>query len=164
MLFVGTSHRCQNNTFQSKASVKVSIHVPYVCQSHYDVIWRPRVRTILVIVGYHVIKTETYGPMIPEKGYVHFTERVGTETQVVGDDLLVTNPTRIQTGIDKKACNALLLKVNQIGTLTESIQAAKMSLKEGWGVMVSHRSGIFIGSDGEFETFLARNLHFMIQI
>merc|ERR1719391_1846252 len=70
-----------------------------------------------------------------------FTERVGTETQVVGDDLLVTNPTRIQTGIDKKACNALLLKVNQIGTLTESIQAAKMSLKEGWGVMVSHRSG-----------------------
>ena len=80
--------------------------------------------------------------MIPEKGYVHFTERVGTETQVVGDDLLVTNPTRIQTGIDKKACNALLLKVNQIGTLTESIQAAKMSLKEGWGVMVSHRSGM----------------------
>jgi enolase len=75
------------------------------------------------------------------EGYVHFTERVGTETQVVGDDLLVTNPTRIQTGIDKKACNALLLKVNQIGTLTESIQAAKMSLKEGWGVMVSHRSG-----------------------
>ena len=74
-------------------------------------------------------------------GYTHFTERVGKETQVVGDDLLVTNPTRIQTGIDKKACNALLLKVNQIGTLTESIQAAKMSLKEGWGVMVSHRSG-----------------------
>jgi len=43
--------------------------------------------------------------------------------------------------LTKKACNALLLKVNQIGTLTESIQAAKMSLKEGWGVMVSHRSG-----------------------
>merc|ERR1719436_840854 len=74
-------------------------------------------------------------------GYVHFTERVGKNTQVVGDDLLVTNPSRIQTGIDKKACNALLLKVNQIGTLTESIQAAKMSLKENWGVMVSHRSG-----------------------
>ena len=80
--------------------------------------------------------------LIPNfQGYVHFTERVGVDTQVVGDDLLVTNPTRIQTGIDKKACNALLLKVNQIGTLTESIQAAKMSLKEGWGVMVSHRSG-----------------------
>merc|ERR1712168_1732962 len=70
------------------------------------------------------------------QGYVDFTARVGVNTQVVGDDLLVTNPTRIQTALDKKACNALLLKVNQISTLTESIQAAKMSLKEGWGVMV----------------------------
>ena len=59
----------------------------------------------------------------------------------MGDDLLVTNPVRIQTGIDKKACNALLLKVNQIGTLTESIKAAKMSHAAGWNVMVSHRSG-----------------------
>ncbi|KAK7093718.1 enolase-like [Littorina saxatilis] len=61
--------------------------------------------------------------------------------QIVGDDLLVTNPTRVQTGIDKKACNALLLKVNQIGTVTESIKACKMSQDAGWGVMVSHRSG-----------------------
>ena len=61
--------------------------------------------------------------------------------QLVGDDLLVTNPTRVQTGIDKKACNCLLLKVNQIGSVTESIQACKMSQDEGWGVMVSHRSG-----------------------
>ena len=57
------------------------------------------------------------------------------------DDLLVTNPTRVQTGIDKKACNCLLLKVNQIGSVTESIKACKMSQAEGWGVMVSHRSG-----------------------
>merc|ERR1711994_971359 len=64
-----------------------------------------------------------------------------TAIQVVGDDLLVTNPKRIQTAIDKKACNALLLKVNQIGTLTESIKAANMSHEQGWGVMVSHRSG-----------------------
>jgi len=75
------------------------------------------------------------------QGYVDFTARVGVNTQVVGDDLLVTNPTRIQTALDKKACNALLLKVNQIGTLTESIQAAQMSLSAEWGVMVSHRSG-----------------------
>lgn len=60
---------------------------------------------------------------------------------MVGDDLLVTNPKRIATAIEKKACNALLLKVNQIGTLTESIQAAKDSQANGWGVMVSHRSG-----------------------
>merc|ERR1711881_764335 len=75
------------------------------------------------------------------EGYSAFTESVGSSTQVVGDDLLVTNPKRIQTAIEKKACNALLLKVNQIGTLTESIKAANMSHEQGWGVMVSHRSG-----------------------
>ncbi|VAI32044.1 unnamed protein product [Triticum turgidum subsp. durum] len=63
------------------------------------------------------------------------------DIQIVGDDLLVTNPKRIVEAIDKKACNALLLKVNQIGTVTESIQAALDSKAAGWGVMVSHRSG-----------------------
>ena len=66
---------------------------------------------------------------------------VGEGTQIMGDDLLVTNPSRIQNGIDKNACNCLLLKVNQIGTLTESIKACKMSHEAGWNVMVSHRSG-----------------------
>jgi enolase len=61
--------------------------------------------------------------------------------QSVGDDLTVTNPKRVQMAIDKKACNALLLKVNQIGSVTESIEACKMSQAAGWGVMVSHRSG-----------------------
>jgi len=75
------------------------------------------------------------------EGYVAFTTSVGENTQVVGDDLLVTNPSRIQTALDKKACNALLLKVNQIGSLTESIDACKMSQDANWGVMVSHRSG-----------------------
>lgn len=64
-----------------------------------------------------------------------------TDIQIVGDDLLVTNPRRIETGIERKACNALLLKVNQIGSVTESIRACKMSQENGWGVMVSHRSG-----------------------
>jgi enolase len=62
-------------------------------------------------------------------------------SQVVGDDLLVTNPKRVAEAIEKKACNALLLKVNQIGTVTESIQAVKMAKEAGWGVMASHRSG-----------------------
>ena len=53
----------------------------------------------------------------------------------------MTNPLRIKKAIELKSCNALLLKVNQIGTLTESIQAAKDSYAAGWGVMVSHRSG-----------------------
>jgi len=64
-----------------------------------------------------------------------------TNIQVVGDDLTVTNPRRMKTAIEKKACNALLLKVNQIGSVTESIEACKLAQSSGWGVMVSHRSG-----------------------
>lgn len=57
------------------------------------------------------------------------------------DDLLVTNPKRVKQGIEKKACNCLLLKVNQIGSVTEAIEACKMAQGAGWGCMVSHRSG-----------------------
>ncbi|KCV72392.1 alpha-enolase [Fonticula alba] len=73
------------------------------------------------------------------ESYVHMS--TSTDIQLVGDDLLVTNPKRIATAIEKRACNALLLKVNQIGSLTESIGAAKLAQSAGWGVMVSHRSG-----------------------
>eukprot|EP00026_Physarum_polycephalum_P005253 Phypoly_transcript_05284.p1 GENE.Phypoly_transcript_05284~~Phypoly_transcript_05284.p1 ORF type:complete len:430 (+),score=77.53 Phypoly_transcript_05284:627-1916(+) len=73
--------------------------------------------------------------------FAKLTAAIGEKVQIVGDDLLVTNPKRIQVGIDKKSCNVLLLKVNQIGTLTESIQANKMAHKAGWKVFVSHRSG-----------------------
>ncbi|KAJ2812144.1 phosphopyruvate hydratase [Coemansia furcata] len=75
------------------------------------------------------------------EAYTHLQSTLGQKIQIVGDDLLVTNPARIQTGVDKNACNALLLKVNQIGTVTESIKAANLSFEAGWGVMVSHRSG-----------------------
>jgi enolase len=75
------------------------------------------------------------------EGWVILNEQVGSTTQIVGDDLLVTSVRRIQEAIDKKACNALLCKVNQIGTLTEAIEAVRMSLKAGWGVVISHRSG-----------------------
>mmetsp|Transcript_2940 Transcript_2940/g.7231 ORF Transcript_2940/g.7231 Transcript_2940/m.7231 type:complete len:480 (-) Transcript_2940:329-1768(-) len=61
--------------------------------------------------------------------------------QVVGDDILVTNPERVKRAIEAKAVNALLLKVNQIGTITESIEAVRMAKEAGWGVMCSHRSG-----------------------
>jgi enolase len=73
--------------------------------------------------------------------YAKLTSLIGNRVQVVGDDLLVTNVKRIQKAIDTKACNALLLKVNQIGTVTESINACKLAQGNGWGVMVSHRSG-----------------------
>ena len=55
--------------------------------------------------------------------------------------MTVTNPKRVQTAIDKKSCNCLLLKVNQIGSITEAINAWRMAWKAGWGIMVSHRSG-----------------------
>jgi len=64
-----------------------------------------------------------------------------SDFQIVGDDLTVTNPEFIKKAIELKSCNALLLKVNQIGTISESIQAAKDAFAAGWGVMVSHRSG-----------------------
>lgn len=73
--------------------------------------------------------------------YQLMTARVGQDTQVVGDDLLVTNPTRIQKALQDKSCNALLLKVNQIGSLSEAMEAANLCMDNGWGVMVSHRSG-----------------------
>jgi enolase len=73
--------------------------------------------------------------------YKRMTAKIGESVQVVGDDLLVTNPTRVQKAIDEGACNALLLKVNQIGSITEAIEAVNMAKKAGWGVMTSHRSG-----------------------
>jgi enolase len=73
--------------------------------------------------------------------YPKLTAQIGKDIQIVGDDLLVTNPKRIATGIQNKMCNALLLKVNQIGSVTESLRACKASQDAGWGVMVSHRSG-----------------------
>jgi len=73
--------------------------------------------------------------------WAKITADLGKEIQIVGDDLLVTNPKRVDKGIKEKACNALLLKVNQIGTVTESIEAVKAAKQAGWGVMTSHRSG-----------------------
>jgi enolase len=67
--------------------------------------------------------------------------RMGKDVQIVGDDLLVTNPNRIKKALQVGACNALLLKVNQIGSISEAIEAALMSQRAGWGIMVSHRSG-----------------------
>jgi len=70
-----------------------------------------------------------------------FCQDVGKEVQIVADDLTVTNPLRIKEAIAKGSANCLLLKVNQIGTISESIDAVKLSKQNGWGVMTSHRSG-----------------------
>ena len=76
-------------------------------------------------------------------GFQEITSVLGKKKkiQIVGDDLLVTNPVRIQMAVERKLCNALLLKVNQIGTITEALQSASIAKKAGWNIMVSHRSG-----------------------
>ncbi|MGB2984217.1 MAG: phosphopyruvate hydratase [Candidatus Bipolaricaulia bacterium] len=75
------------------------------------------------------------------EGWALLTEKLGDRIQLVGDDLLVTNAERVQRGIDERSVNSLLLKVNQIGTVTEAITAARMATDAGWSVVVSHRSG-----------------------
>lgn len=75
------------------------------------------------------------------EGWARLTARIGTGCQVVGDDLFATNPARLQRGIDNSTANAVLVKVNQIGTLTEALEAARTAQEAGWGVVVSHRSG-----------------------
>jgi enolase len=74
-------------------------------------------------------------------GWAQLTQKLGEQIQIVGDDLFVTNPERLQRGIDSKTANALLVKVNQIGTLTETIDAVNLAHKNGYRSMMSHRSG-----------------------
>ncbi len=69
------------------------------------------------------------------------TERLGKKVQVVGDDLYTTNIKRLEQGIAQKASNSILIKLNQIGTLTETLAAIKMAKKVGWTTVISHRSG-----------------------
>lgn len=75
------------------------------------------------------------------KGFQLMTAELGDKLQIVGDDLLVTNPERVKRGIEEKAANSLLVKVNQIGSLTETIEAVQMCQRAGWTAVVSHRSG-----------------------
>lgn len=93
------------------------------------------------IADYDILSIEDPFDQDDWETYSKFTAEIGDKVQIVGDDLLVTNPTRVAKAIKEKSCNALLLKVNQIGTVTESIEAVRMSKKAGWGVMTSHRSG-----------------------
>jgi enolase len=74
-------------------------------------------------------------------GWKNLTDTIGNKCQLVGDDLFVTNVDRLQTGIDKKIANGLLVKVNQIGTLTETINAVSLAQNNGYNTVMSHRSG-----------------------
>jgi enolase len=74
-------------------------------------------------------------------GWLATTEKVGDRIQLVGDDIFVTNPVRLQMGIDRGVANSILIKVNQIGTLTETIDAVKLAQRNGYSAVMSHRSG-----------------------
>ena len=74
-------------------------------------------------------------------GYKTLTEQIGDRVQIVGDDLFVTNPERLEKGINEGAANALLVKVNQIGSLTETLDAMELAQRNEYRCMVSHRSG-----------------------
>jgi enolase len=75
------------------------------------------------------------------KGWKKMTEELGDRLQIVGDDLFVTNTERIERGIKEKSANAVLIKLNQIGTLTETLEAIQMAHRAGWKAVISHRSG-----------------------
>jgi enolase len=75
------------------------------------------------------------------KAWHQLTQDVGAHTQLVGDDLFVTDPERLRRGIDEQVANAILVKVNQIGTLSEAMDAIQLAMRNGYGAMISHRSG-----------------------
>ena len=94
-----------------------------------------------LVGNYPIVSLED--PMDEEDwdGFAALTARVGDKVQIVGDDLFVTNPVRLARGIGAGSANAILVKVNQIGTLSETLQAVEMAQKAGFGVIISHRSG-----------------------
>lgn len=101
------------------------------------------------LIDFYADLTKTYNIVSIEdamseddwQGWQQLTKKLGKKIQIVGDDLLVTNVNRINKAIKQKSCNSLLLKVNQIGTVTEAINAALLAFKNKWTVVVSHRSG-----------------------
>ena len=101
------------------------------------------------MVDFYVDLCKTYPIVSIEDGHaeddwdswVEMTKKLGNTIQIVGDDLFVTNTKRIKKGIELKAANSVLIKLNQIGSVTETLNAIKMAQDEGWTAVVSHRSG-----------------------
>jgi len=137
---------------KSRYSGKVKIAIDAAASEFYDgvnyIMDRPYSKQEMI--DYYLRLLKTYPIFSLEdpfdqddfESFASLTEKtLKLGVKIIGDDLLVSNPERIKGAIDKKLCNALLLKVNQIGTLTEAITAAKTAFSAGWRVMVSHRSG-----------------------
>ena len=94
-----------------------------------------------LIANYPIVSIEDPLQEDDWEGYTKLTQIIGEKVQIVGDDFFVTNPQRLAKGIEEKAANALLVKVNQIGTLTETFDAVDMAHRNGYRTMMSHRSG-----------------------
>ena len=94
-----------------------------------------------LIANYPIVSIEDPLQEDDWEGYTKLTAAIGGKVQIVGDDFFVTNPARLKEGIEKKAANALLVKVNQIGTLTETFDAVELAHRNGYRTMMSHRSG-----------------------
>lgn len=94
-----------------------------------------------MIAKYPIVTIEDPFDQDDWDNWTSFCKAVGKDVQIVGDDLTVTNPVKIAEAVEKGSANCLLLKVNQIGSISESIDAVKLSKQNGWGVMTSHRSG-----------------------
>ncbi len=94
-----------------------------------------------IVKKYSIISVEDPFNETDFKSFAELTKKTGKKVQIVGDDLLCTNKKLIEKAIKEKSCNALLLKINQIGTITETVRAAKLAMKNKWNIMVSHRSG-----------------------
>jgi enolase len=94
-----------------------------------------------VVEGYPVVSVED--PLAEDEwgSWAALTSRLGERVQLVGDDIFVTNPERLQRGIDEGVGNAILVKVNQIGTLTETLEAIRLAQEHGYAAVISHRSG-----------------------
>lgn len=93
------------------------------------------------IDSYPIISIEDPLDQNDWKGYARLTEELGNRVQIVGDDLFVTNTAILKRGIDEGACNSILIKLNQIGTVTETIDAVRIAQKAGYTAVISHRSG-----------------------
>jgi enolase len=94
-----------------------------------------------LVKAYPIISIEDGCAEDDLEGWEIMTEELGGKVQLVGDDLFVTNPARLSMGIDKGLANSILVKVNQIGTLTETLEAVDMAHKAGYTAVMSHRSG-----------------------
>ena len=94
-----------------------------------------------IVTSYPIISIEDGMAEDDCQGWKLLTERLGKQVQIVGDDLYVTNTERLAKGIKEKASNSILIKLNQIGTLTETIKAVEMAQRAGWTAIISHRSG-----------------------